>query len=165
MKKIFLLCLLSASPLFAQTAVTVIARQYVEREKSFLDRPYGEDDLSYGLYLDMFDGIGGWRLGASYATDLTGLGSVDTVITPEITLIGREGIWESGISVMMDYVDDGVDTDWGDVYYQFQLGLGFPLGNHLDFGIAAYFPFTDFGDFTDLRFSEMDLGLTLRGRF
>lgn len=165
MKKLFLLCIFLSAPLFAQTSYTAAVRKYVQRDNSYTDRPYGENDLSYGLYVDMFDGIGGWRLGASYATDLSGVGEADSVITPEITLIGAEGPWISGISLMMDYVDDGSNTEWGDLYYQFQLGLRFPIGKNLQVAASLYFPFTDLGNFGDLGFSELDYGLTVSARF
>lgn len=167
MKKLFYLCLLLflSAPVFAQKAVSVIARQYVEREKSYLDRPYSKDDMSYGLYFDVFDGIGGWRVGASYASDLTGVGDAKSVITPELTLLGKEGIWDSGFSVMIDYVDTEEGTEWGDIYYQFQLGLIIPLGGRLELGASMFFPFTDLGDFRDIGFNELDLGLLVRAKF
>jgi hypothetical protein len=165
MKKIFLLCLLFASPLFAQKDITVIVKDHDARVKSFPERPYGKDDLSYGLYLDIFDGMGGWRFGASYASGLTGFGEADTVITPEITLLGQDNVWITGISVMMDYIDDETGTDWGDVYFQIQLGLNFPIGKRFKAGIHAFFPFSDFGDFGDFAVGELDYGITLSASF
>ncbi len=166
MKKLFVLCLFLSAPLFAQQkGITLTGRQYVLREDSFTDRPYGEDDISYGAYLDMFDGIGGWRIGASYATGLSGPGEADSVITPEITLLGAEGVWESGFSVMMDYIDDETGTDWSDIYYQFQLGLSIPVGGTFQLGIHGYFPVSDMGDFLDISFSEIDYGVSLRAKF
>jgi hypothetical protein len=165
MKKLLLLCLLSISPLFAQNGVTLMVKQHNDRADSFTDRPYGKDDLSYGVFMDMFDGMGGWRLGATYASGLSGPGEADSVITPEITLLGSEGIWETGISLMMDYIDDASGTSWGDLYYQMQLGLNFPVGKHFQLGIAAFFPFSDFDVFTSFDFGELDYGITLRSRF
>lgn len=165
MKKLLLLGLFFSAPLFAQNAVSIIGRQYVQREDSFTNRPYGKDDVSYGAYWEVFEGIGGWRLGASYASGLSGPGEADSVITPELTLLGAEGIWESGFSLMIDYIDYETDTDWSDLYYQFQLGINIPLGKAFQLGANAYFPFSDLGDFKDIDFSELDYGVSLRARF
>jgi len=165
MKKLFLLCIFLSAPLFAQKNVTVMVKEHDKRMKSFPERPYGKDDLSYGVYLDIFDGMGGWRLGGSYASGLNGFGEADTVITPEITLLGQEGIWMTGVSVMMDYIDDETGTDWSDVYFQIQLGLNFPVGKRLSAGIHAFFPFSEFEDFGDFAVGELDYGVTVTAKF
>lgn len=165
MKKYILLCLFLSTPLFAQRDFTVIVKQHDMREDSFPERPYGKDDTSYGVYMDIYDGIGGWRFGASYASDLSGTGEADSVITPEITLLGAEGSWMTGISIMMDYIDDENGTDWSDLYYQFQLGLNIPLGDRFKAGIHAFFPFSGLGDFVDISFGELDYGITVSASF
>ncbi|WFB35879.1 hypothetical protein P3T73_17135 [Kiritimatiellota bacterium B12222] len=167
MKKYLTLCfcLLFVSPLFAQKALTVVVKEYDKRAKSFPDRPYGKDDMSYGLYLDIFDGMGGWRMGASYAGDLTGPDQANMVITPEITLLGSDKLFVSGVSLMMDYIDSDTGTEWSDLYFQIQLGLNVPLGNRFQAGIHAYFPFTEIQDFGDFDTGELDYGISISCAF
>lgn len=150
------------SPLFAQLAVTGLVKQTDDRVKNFEERPYGKDDIAYGIYVDYFDGLGAWRLGASYASGLSGAGEADSVITPELTLLATEGVWETGISVLIDYIDSEAGTDWGDVYYQVQLGLSLPVTQSIQIGIHAFYPFARFSDITDLRISDLDYGLLMR---
>jgi hypothetical protein len=80
------------------------------------ERPYGEDDTSYGVFVDIFDGAGAWRLGASFLDSPSGLEGVEdaerveSVITPEVGLLAVDGIWEAGISAMIDYIE--TESDW-----------------------------------------------------
>lgn len=162
MKCCIILCLCMISPLFAQPMVTGLVKQYDDRAKNFDERPYGKDDISYGLYVDFYEGMGAWRLGASYASGLSGAGEADSVITPEVTLLATDGMWEAGISALIDYVDSEEGADWGDVYYQVQLGVSLPVSQRFQIGIHAFYPFSGFSDITDVRIGDVDYGLMLR---
>ncbi|MCC5845461.1 MAG: hypothetical protein JJU05_14525 [Verrucomicrobia bacterium] len=165
--KRFILCLILALPALhtLQGAdVAVMVKQHTNHSK-FSDRPYGNSDLSYGAFLEIFDGTAGWRLGALYGSDPSGAGEVDSVITPELTLLLQDGIWEAGVSALIDYIDDGNSNGWGDHYYQFQLGLNFPVGKSMSIGGHAFYAFDRFGNLNDFRFNNLDYGLTFRFRF
>lgn len=146
------------------TELAVMVKQHADHTK-FDDRPYGKDDLSYGAFIEYFEGGAGWRLGAMYGSGLSGEGDFDTVITPEITLLLQDGLFETGVSTLIDYLDDGNDTGWGDLYFQLQLGLNLPLGPHLAVGAAAFYALDDFGNITDFKFDNLDYGITLRLKF
>lgn len=164
MKHLFRLGLIFSMslPLFAEWNVVAMGKKHEDRADSFSDRPYGDDDVSYGVFAEIFEGMGGWRFGASYATDLTGPGGADSVITPEIGLLAIDGLYEAGISVLMDYVDSGDDAEWGDVYFQTQLGINLPVTKRLLLGIHAFYPFDDL---SNLDLGELDYAVTLRMRF
>lgn len=144
--------------------LAVMVKQHTNHTR-FDDRPFGNGDLSYGAFLEFFDGPSGWRLGAMYTPEVTGDLNIDTVITPEITLLLQDGLWEAGISALIDYLDDGEDTGWGDVYYQFQLGLNFSLGKSMSVGAHALYPFDSFRNIGDFRFRNLDYAAVLRFRF
>ncbi|MDA3874081.1 MAG: hypothetical protein PF795_08980 [Kiritimatiellae bacterium] len=162
MKSCLILILCVLSPLFAQPMVTGLVKQHDDRAKTFEERPFGKDDISYGLYVDFYEGLGAWRLGASYASGLSGAGEADSVITPELTLLATDGMWETGISVLIDYIDTEEEADWGDVYYQIQLGLSLPVTQRVQIGVHAFYPFASFSDITDIRVGDLDYGLLLR---
>lgn len=165
MKRLFLLFPFLITPLFAQMGVSVLVKQHADRTDNFAERPYGDEDLSYGAYLDLFEGVGGWRFGASYSGDLTGLEVVDSVITPEISLLVVDRIWETGISLLIDYIDVDGDTAWGDLYFQTQLGINLPLGDRIQLGAHAYYPLESISDITDIGFSDLDVAVQLRVMF
>lgn len=162
MKCCIILCLCMIPPLFAQPMVTGMVKQYDDRTKNFDERPYGKDDISYGLYVDFYEEMGAWRLGASYASGVSGAGEADSVITPEVTLLATDGIWEAGVSALIDYVDTEDETDWGSVYYQVQLGLNFPISQRIQIGAHAFYPFSSFSNLSDIRIGDLDYGLLLR---
>jgi hypothetical protein len=167
MKTLFSLLLICLSaPLFAQTSFTVVYKQHESQAQTMADRPYGQDDNSFGLFADLFEGAGGWRLGASYLTDATGVPGVKSVITPEIGLLALDGVVEGGVSALMDYVElENGDTDWGDVYFQLALGLQFPLSQSMSIGIHAYYPFEDLKGLSDFDTGDVEYGGALRIRF
>jgi hypothetical protein len=144
--------------------VTGMAKKHTTRSGDFEERPYGENDVSYGLFVDFYEGMGAWRFGASYASGLSGEGEADSVITPELTLLATDRIWEAGISALIDYVDTGDETEWGDVYYQFQLGLSMPVSDRFQVGIHDFYPFSGFSKVSKFSFSDLDYGLMLRFR-
>jgi hypothetical protein len=166
MKRFFLCVLLALPALNTLRAgdVAVMVKQHTNHTK-FDGRPHGKNDLSYGAFLEFFEGTAGWRLGALYSSDLKGAGEMDAVITPEITLLVQDGVWEAGISALIDYIDDGNSNGWSDHYYQFQLGLNFPFGKSMSAGAHAFYAFDRFGNLNDFSFSNLDYGLTFRFKF
>lgn len=164
MNRLFLLLLTLAAPAFGQMAGSVLVKQHDGRD-DYAERPYGKDDMSYGVFLDAFEGVGGWRFGASYSGDLTGVEGVDSVITPEICLLVVDRIWETGIAVLIDYVDVDGEADWNDVYFHAQFGINFPLGNRIQLGAHAFYPMESISDIVDIGFSDLDYGVQLRIMF
>lgn len=163
---LLILALTLGTGAFAQnTAVVAVGKKHVDRSSTMGDRPYGEDDISYGAFLEFFDGLGGWRLGASFSDDLSGAEGVDSVITPEIALMAQDGFWETGLSLLRDYVETPEGSDWNSIYYQFYLGINIPLGKHLMIGGGAYYPFDGFSELTDFRTGDLDYAVSLRLRF
>jgi hypothetical protein len=163
---LFLLALaLGGASLAQTTSLTAIGKRHSDRADTIGDRPYGKDDISYGVFLDLFDGLGGWRLGASFSDDLSGAGEADSVITPEIALMAQDGFWETGISVLRDYVETAETSEWNSFYYQFFLGINIPLSKSLMIGAAAYYPFDSFSEIRDFSSGDLDFGVSLRLRF
>jgi len=162
MQRFFLFVFLICGSLFADFSPAILVKRHTDRASTFEDRPYGRSDVSYGLFMDLFDVNGAWRLGASYAGDVSGPGDVSRVITPEITLLATDGLWEAGVSALMDYTSDDDNDGWGDVYYQVQLGVNFPVSDRIQVGFHAFYPFDSFSNFSDIRSSLLDYGLLIR---
>jgi hypothetical protein len=159
-----LLLALSALQTLHAADMAAMVKKHTTNNK-FDGRPFGGSDFSYGAFFEFFEGPAGWRLGAMYASGTSGDIEADSVITPEITLLLQDGIWEAGVSILMDYIDDGNSTGWSDHYYQFQLGINLPFGKALSVGAHAFFPFDGFSNVGDFRFSNLDYGATIRFRF
>lgn len=151
----------------ADSAATLQLKYHGEHTE-FDDRPFAEGDMSIGAYYDVFDGMGGWRIGLSYAWDLGQKDGVDnpetyvapdSVLTPEIALLVREGRWQTGVAILIDYIDAEGDTDWGDIYWQFQLGYGIPIGKKIEIGIHAFYTFERIDKILDFDFESMDFAI------
>lgn len=174
MKPFLFLALLTALTLSTHLQATEAAIQVKRhREHSkFSERPFGNRDLSYGAFIEFFEGTAGWRIGAMYANDISkgdpeseDFIDVKSVITPELTLLIQDGMWETGISVLKDYIETEDDRDWGGTYFQLQLGFNFPVSANASVGLHALYPFDSFSDVTKFKFSDVDIGLLARIRF
>ena len=164
LKKLLPVLLLSATLAAPANEWAVQVKKHAEHGE-FSERPYGKDDISYGAFIEASEGLAAWRLGATYVSDATGFGEADSVITPEITLLAQDGAWEGGDSTLIDYVDANDETDWGDIYFQLQLGLRLPVLKRANLGINTYYPFEKFGELGKFDFGDLDYGLSLRFRF
>jgi len=159
-----LLLLLALSPALVPANVALGIKKHTAH-RNFEARPFGNDDFSYGAFLEFMEGPAGWRLGAMYASGLSGPGEVDSVITPELTLLIQDGIWEAGISILRDYIDTGVETGWDRIYYQVSLGANLPVGPRASIGIHAFYPMEKLSNISDFSFRDLDYGMVLRLRF
>lgn len=149
----------------ADTALVVLARQHSDLSESFPDRPYGDGDTSFGLFVDLFDGAGAWRIGANFSDDVTGRVGIDQVITPEVGLLATDRIWEAGIAALIDYVETEDASDWGDVYFQAHFGINLSLTPRLTAGIQAGYPFEGFDGLSDFDLDLVEYAGVVRFRF
>lgn len=166
-----LLCALTLSTRLQAADAALQVKRHRDHSK-FDERPFGRGDLSYGAYLEFFEGTAGWRVGAMYANDISkgdseaeGFIEIKSVLTPELTLLIQDGMWEAGISVLKDYIETEEESDWGSTYFQMQLGLNFPVGTNASVGVHALYPFDSFSELSSFKFSDVDVGLVARIRF
>lgn len=148
----------------AETALSFQAKQHGDVSSQF-ESPYGKDDVSYGVFVEFFEGIGAWRVGASYSDDVSGIPDVNSVITPQVSLLAVDGIWESGLGALIDYVDTDADADWGDVYFQWTLGINIPVTTSMSIGVHALYPFDDFDGLIDFDSDLLEWSGVVRIRF
>lgn len=150
----------------------------------FTDLPFDDGDLSYGLSYEFHEAAGYWQLAVDYCMDPTRMatGSVttvagrtttnmvdmaDSVITPQINLVFKDKIWRGGVGALSSYIepaDDSVDAEWSDIYYQFLLGAGIPLGR-LGLDVLAVYPFDDWGNLGDFDTGDIDVQVWLKLSF
>jgi hypothetical protein len=155
------LFILLTSCLYAQEGITVKVQTHKDFTETIPERPYGEDDVSYGIFWDTQDGNGAWRLGVNYSDDLSGIEGADSVITPQISLVALDGVWEFNVSALIDYVDLPEGSEWGDVYFDVSLGLNISLSTSTFLGVHARYPFEDLDDLGDISTSDLEYALTL----
>jgi hypothetical protein len=166
MKRLLLLSMLFHGLLAAsEPALVLVGRQFRDRSGDLEERAAGDNDMSYGVFVDVFDGPGAWRFGVNYLESVDRDTSIQSVWTPEVGLLAVDGMWEAGISVLMDYVETEADRDWGDIYYQASFGLNLPLSDRLAAGIHALYAFEGFSNWSDFSSSAVEVGASVRMRF
>lgn len=114
----------------------------------FTEYPLEEGDLSYKLIYEYHEGIGFWQLGLGYVPSPENK-AVDQVLTPEINLVLKDGIYHLGVGALMSYVEDASETDWTGVYWQILAGIEIPLGSRFGLGLHGHYIFEDWDSIKD----------------
>lgn len=121
---------------------------------AFEGLPFREGDLTYQFYYEYHEGIGYWQIGLGYTPSLD---EVEKVITPQLSLIIKDRIYRAGIGVLKSYISDkDKNFEDTDIYYQFILGLSFPIKKFsLDLnGLYSFEKWRDFDfDAKDIEYS------------
>jgi len=144
---------------------------------TFTDLPYDDGDLSYGLSYEFHEASGYWQIAVDYCMDpsrtttnglkaadsTNGVKMANSVITPQLNLIFKDKFWRGGVGALASYIDDEItqEADWTDIYYQFLLGIGVPLGK-LGLDVMAVYPFEDWGSLGDFDTGDIDVQVWLK---
>ena len=141
-------------------------RQHVDHS-DFDEYPFDNDTLSYGAAYEYHDKSAFWQLAVLYTEDVDTVTSasgpipstseVDYILTPQLNLIFNEEYWRAGAGILGNYVVTDDDKDWADPYWQFMLGIGFPvMAFKADF--YAYYVYEDWGSLGDVDFDDIEFG-------
>ena len=135
-------------------------RTRYHRGHSVLEKwPY-DDNFSIGAAYALYEGIGYLEAGLDYAPSGAKESVVDYVITPRLDMNIKDGIFVAGIGLSNSRVAKKHDgSEWAGWWYQFKLGIDFPLGSSLEVGAAAYYTFKNWGDLGDFEFRDLEYGL------
>jgi len=133
------------------------ARSHVDHS-TFVDLPYDDGDLSYGLAYEIHESAAYWQVAVLYAPDVSGVETIDYVITPQINLIMKDSFWRMGVGALGSYIrDNETGGDWTDVYWQFIAGISIPL-SVFELNAQAYYPFEAWRDIGDFDTDDIEFG-------
>ncbi len=136
-------------------------RYYAEQE-DFPEIPFGDGDVAYGVAYEYHESAAAWQLAATYCPDVTGDDAVDYIITPEVNLIVKDGIWRGGIGMLYSYLerDDHAadDDEWVGPYWQLLFGLNIPFFG-MDLKALTYYDFESFNDLDEFELDKLDYGV------
>ncbi len=166
------LCLLAACHLSAQAAAGTrysAGLRYHTQDKEFETYPFQDGDLSYLIGMEFHEGIGYWQLLLGYTPSLDApedpeAPEVKSVITPQLNLILQDRGWLAGSGILASYVEDDLDKDWTDIYWQTMIGYQFSFGL-FDAELLAVYPFEEWSVFTEFDFDNLEWNFLLKTRF
>lgn len=151
-----------------QSALTVGARRHVDHS-SLTDLPFDDGDIGYLVAYETANAGACLQFGAEYAPDVTGTNkatgsnSVDYVVTPQINLILKDGIWRGGTGILDSYIAGGDNgkKQWSGIYWQIFLGIAVPVGG-FEVGANAFYTFDKLSRFEH---KDIEYGAYLRYSF
>ncbi len=152
------------------TAVFANAR-YHQTNETIKDWPFDKGDFSYGLSAAFYDAAGYLELGVNYAPE-SSLDDVDDVWTPFARIVIEDRFVAAGIGLRGNYIsyadgfesEDGSDSDWSSLLYEFYLGVEIPLGS-VALGGGAYYTFDKWDELRDFDVDFLEYGVHLGYRF
>jgi opacity protein-like surface antigen len=85
-----------------------------------------------------------------------------------MNLVLQDGIFMAGLGALGSYVktkDDAHDNEWTDIYWQFILGIDYPVTPRMNIAANAYYPFYRWSDLDEFKFEDLDFGIRLSFKF
>ena len=132
-------------------------RKHVDHS-AFADRPFGDDDISYGVAYEYHEEKACWQLALDYAPDVEGTNGVDYVLTPQLTLIGKDRLWRGGLGVLTSYVSADDDDDWTGLNWPFLLGIHLGQPRRLGLDLSTYYVFEKWSDIGEFDWDDIEFG-------
>lgn len=122
--------------------------------------PFRDDDISYGVAYEWHDRCGYGILGVDFTPQLDNK-DYDFVITPNIGLILKDKWIEGGARLLKDYMKTRSNSDWGDIYWDLEIGTGFNITDEILFQIHAVYQFESWSDVKDFEVDDLSYGAWL----
>jgi hypothetical protein len=155
-------------------AITAAAKFHVEHS-AFTALPFDDGDFGYLLAYEYHEGLGLWQAGVEYVPGPNGDPLVDYVLTPQVSLILQDRIFRAGLGVLWSYVaresvdaeipSDQIIDGWSSLYWQFNLGLNFPLGERFALGVDSFYVFEKWGALKEFEFCDIEYGASFSFKF
>ena len=135
--------------------------QFHRDNAHFEELPLREGDRTYTISYEYHEGIGFWQLGLGITPTLEDYPSIDKIITPKLALILEDRIYRAGVGILKSYISDKNDQfKDSPLYYQFILGLGFPVYNKFSIDVNSLYDFKKWDDI-QFDFKDVEYGLTI----
>ena len=144
--------------------------RYHTEHSTFEELPFDKGDLSGVLAYEYHESEAYWQLALAYAWDPSGIGEdllePDYVLTPQINLILKDGIWRGGVGALKSYTkfEDG-SSDSTSVYWQLMLGISLPAMAGFDISAGAFYTFDRWTNLSDFSTKDLEYGAKLSYRF
>jgi len=130
--------------------------------------PFGNGDLSYLLAYEYHEGNSFWQLGVAltpHASATSTVGSVESVVSPQLNLIYKRNRFLAGAGVTKHYMKFPDKSLWSDFFWNFQLGICLPISESFELRAAGHYQFRNFSDLGDFNFNAMEWGINLAYSF
>ena len=122
-----------------------VGARYHDSVASVHGLPMEQGDVSWLLAYEYHENIAFWQIGVDVAPS----SSTDNdarVITPQLSLIFKDGIFRLGAGVLQSYVELNGESEWTDLYWQTLAGVDIPLGSRLSMGVYGCYVFHKWGE-------------------
>ena len=129
----------------------------LHRESSVLPHlPYDKNDLSATVAWEYHENVAFWQLALDYGWDPSGSPAAGSVLTPQVNLIFEDRGVLGGVGILRSYIDDDErGSKWTNIYYQFLLGFGGPVGR-VHAAVYAIYPFRNWRELDEFKGRDIE---------
>ncbi len=140
-----------------------VGARYHVKHSEFESLPYTDKDMTYGAGIEFHEANALLQIVCGYTPEFADFKELDYGITPEANLLMKDGIFQGGLGVLSTYTNG--DGEWMDMYWQWVLGLNFPLGKSFSLQTNAYYVYEDWGSVSGFDFGDIEFGGYLGYKF
>jgi hypothetical protein len=144
--------------------VSIGTRRHINHSE-FDSLPFGDGDLTYLVAYECHEAVGFWQLGIGYTPEPSGDKSVDYVLTPQISLIVKDGFWRVGLGALKSYIAGNQGNNWMDIYWQFNFGINIPFSSRIGLDVNSYYVFEEWDKIMDFDTRDIEFGVLLNFKF
>jgi hypothetical protein len=137
--------------------------RYHMQHSDFETLPYADGDMTYCAGLEFHEANALIQLICGYTPEFSDYEVLDYGITPEANLLMKDGVFQGGLGILSTYTNG--DGEWMDLYWQWVLGLNFPLGKRFSLQANAYYVYEDWGSLGGFDFGDIEYGGYLGYKF
>ncbi len=141
-----------------------LGAQYHGSIDSVSGLPLKRGDLGYLLAYEYHEEIAFWQIGLGYAPEKR-TESKARLLTPQINLIFKDGIYRLGAGALKSHVEIDGTTHWTDLYWQMMAGIEIPLGSHAAMGLYGSYLFDAWDNITETEENGLTATLLLSWGF
>ncbi|PIE71767.1 MAG: hypothetical protein CSA22_01020 [Deltaproteobacteria bacterium] len=141
-----------------------VGARFHQEQPEFKNPSFGDGDMTYLAAYEYHELYGSWQFALGYTPETDLDETVDYILTPEINLIYKERFYRGGIGMLKDYIKWEDQSGWRDLYYQFIVGVGFPIMK-MNLNITGYYVFDDWGNIGKFDFGNLEYAAMLRFNF
>lgn len=159
-----------AAPAKAVNLIGVGARYHTTHSRfSSFEYPFREGDISYQAGFELQEGAGFWQLMVGYTPSVdqdpeNDAPEIDSIITPQLNLILQDRGWIAGAGILSSYIEDEVESDWTDIYWQTMIGYQLQL-HTFSVDLMAVYPFDEWKNLSDFKFDNLEASITIKKSF
>ena len=137
--------------------------RYHQAADSVAHRALSDEDLSWVLAYEYHEEIAFWQIALGYASG-SNTDADARVLTPEVNLIFKDGIYRLGLGALINRVSAS-NSQWTDLHWQVILGVSIPVASRISVDLYGHYLFHKWDEISKTSDNAAEASLLLAFQF